>query len=580
MILTLAAGADARATTRYVVPGGLGPVPCAAANPCALASAITVAATDDTVQLGEGTYNLGGSPVSINKRITIAGDPAVAAPTVNSSAAAAVNMTAAGAGTTLKHLRVNNTAFDSVGISASAAIKLYDIGVGVGRGECMSVNGTATVQDTTMSQSLAGNSPCLVVTGTAGLLRSTINASKATVGTTSVLLSGVGSIVDQSSITAGGAGLSLPRGTIRRTSIVAVTSAVGMSGTVTDSLLRATGAGGVALRLNQGDTTIARGVTVIATGSSSTGIKATAATFGGTTGAQLDGKNLIVRGTSMDIVGEDGSFCQPAPPCASGLGTVTYSNITKSSATTITTGVGMQSADPRFVSPSDFRLRTGSPAIDTGTADAKNGTRDLNGLLRPQNSKFDMGAYEYPKLQFPLNPGEIPPLVDPGPDPGNPNDPGNPGDPAIPSNPNGPGADKTAPTLSSFSLLRKRFRASGKRTATSARRTQAGTAVRFTVSEPAKISVAVLRPASGRKSGSACVKATSKPTKAKRCTRYTTVVTLTRNTTKAGRVSVRYSGKTKGRTLKPGAYRFSVTARDVTGNVSKPRTASFAVTRR
>lgn len=62
------------------------------------------------------------------------------------------------------------------------------------------------------------------------------------------------------------------------------------------------------------------------------------------------------------------------------------------------------SQDPRFVDPAngDYRLRFGSPSIDSGTVvDAP--AHDVLGTARPQGSGLDMGAYEmsYPKIYLP-----------------------------------------------------------------------------------------------------------------------------------------------------------------------------------
>jgi parallel beta-helix repeat protein len=56
------------------------------------------------------------------------------------------------------------------------------------------------------------------------------------------------------------------------------------------------------------------------------------------------------------------------------------------------------SVDPSFVNAaaSDFRLQSGSAAIDAGTDLSSFGiTTDINGLNRPRGLSFDIGAYEY-----------------------------------------------------------------------------------------------------------------------------------------------------------------------------------------
>ncbi len=51
---------------------------------------------------------------------------------------------------------------------------------------------------------------------------------------------------------------------------------------------------------------------------------------------------------------------------------------------------------PKWGLPGDYHLQRDSPAIDRGTAEKAPNT-DLDGIVRPQGSGFDMGAYEFPK---------------------------------------------------------------------------------------------------------------------------------------------------------------------------------------
>ena len=51
------------------------------------------------------------------------------------------------------------------------------------------------------------------------------------------------------------------------------------------------------------------------------------------------------------------------------------------------------SADPAFISTSDFRLQSGSPAIDAGTNTGL--SIDFDGNARPDNGVYDIGAFEF-----------------------------------------------------------------------------------------------------------------------------------------------------------------------------------------
>jgi CSLREA domain-containing protein len=142
----------------------------------------------------------------------------------------------------------------------------------------------------------------------------------------------------------------------------------------------------------------------------------------------------------------------------------------------------------------------------------------------------------------------------------------------------GPGAG--VPVLTRVSLSTSVFTVGSKRTPVSARarRHKRGTTIRFTLSEPATVKIAIQRAAAGRRKGKRCVKPTRKLRKAKNCTRYNGVGTLTR-TGKAGANKVAFSGRIGTRKLTTGTYRAVLGATDAAGNHSTTRTVKFRIVR-
>ena len=131
--------------------------------------------------------------------------------------------------------------------------------------------------------------------------------------------------------------------------------------------------------------------------------------------------------------------------------------------------------------------------------------------------------------------------------------------------------------LSKVSLTRTRFRVGPRRTAVSA--AKRGTMFRFTLSETARVRIAILRQARGKRQGKRCVKPTRRLRKAKRCTRLIAAGTLTR-TGAAGANRVAFSGRVGKRKLKRGRYRLALRATDAAGNRSAPKTLRFRLVRR
>jgi MYXO-CTERM domain-containing protein len=104
---------------------------------------------------------------------------------------------------------------------------------------------------------------------------------------------------------------------------------------------------------------------------------------------------------------------------STGTITVTYSNLwgnTSGNYYGTSAGTGCITANPQFVSSSDFHLQSTSVCIDSGTATGAPG-HDLDGVTRPINgdginaAEYDMGAYEYAPTSFCgdgiVNPGEV-----------------------------------------------------------------------------------------------------------------------------------------------------------------------------
>lgn len=144
-----------------------------------------------------------------------------------------------------------------------------------------------------------------------------------------------------------------------------------------------------------------------------------------------------------------------------------------------------------------------------------------------------------------------------------------------------PNTDTAPPALTNVKLTNTRFRVGTKKTALVAKtrkKAPRGTTLSYTLSEIATASIAVQKATAGRKSGGACVKPTSKlkKAKAKKCTRYVVIKTLTRLQL-AGTNKVSFSGRIDKTKLKVGKYRFSITAQDAKGNTSAPVKKSFTI---
>lgn len=167
--------------------------------------------------------------------------------------------------------------------------------------------------------------------------------------------------------------------------------------TIRNSIVVASGAGGVALRtISTGGTILGtyRNVTAIATDAGGVAIQAVANDLFGYAG--ILARNVIARG------GPGGHSLEATSASSGATATITvgHSNWLGRSTTgtkaSIVEGAGNQSSAPAFVNAAagDYRQAPGSPTIDAGLDEAINGAFDVDGDPR-QIGGIDIGADEF-----------------------------------------------------------------------------------------------------------------------------------------------------------------------------------------
>ena len=138
--------------------------------------------------------------------------------------------------------------------------------------------------------------------------------------------------------------------------------------------------------------------------------------------------------------------------------------------------------------------------------------------------------------------------------------------------------DTFAPRFTSaLAAVPTRFRVGKSATSVSAKKAAPiGTRLRFSLSEPAAVTITFLQPRSGRKVNGICRAPTRSNRKKNRCTRYVSVGSLRRRGL-TGANAVAFSGRIGKRALAPGRYVVSAVAKDAAGNVSKASTRSITI---
>ena len=145
--------------------------------------------------------------------------------------------------------------------------------------------------------------------------------------------------------------------------------------------------------------------------------------------------------------------------------------------------------------------------------------------------------------------------------------------------------DVIAPSFSTAGLTAKKFAVNKKGLAETpvelAARAKAkkGTTFVFTLSEAAKVIVAIDKQTVGRKDGSACVKATKKNRDGKKCKLYKSSGAFAVDAISGENLHA-FSGRIGTKSLKPGKYRATLTATDDAGNKSNVETLTFKVVKR
>ena len=318
-----------------------------------------------------------------------------------------------------------------------------------------------------------------------------------------------------------------------------------------DSLITAVDGDGFGIQSDIGTTELVN-LTVIATGASSSAIRASAVAGSSST---FNVKNTIARGGTADL-------------SALTLNTinVSFSNFRANKVAgpgPVNQGAGNQTAvDPLFVNQAsgDYHQASGSPTTDAGTTDPSVGPRDFDGEARSQGTAPDIGADELPVASAAPGGGGGAGGTGTGTTPGT----------------SGTPTPTTIATANRLTLSRTVFPAAA-RGGSIARTT--GTTVRYRLSTAARVRFTVERAAPGRRVGRRCVHPTRANRPRPRCTRYVLLRGSFLHSGRADQNSFRFTGRLRGRKLALGRYRLVATPLAADGRRGRSIRVGFRIIR-
>ncbi len=136
-----------------------------------------------------------------------------------------------------------------------------------------------------------------------------------------------------------------------------------------------------------------------------------------------------------------------------------------------------------------------------------------------------------------------------------------------------PGIQGLVATPKSFAVPSAR----GKASSSALRKVRrGGTTFHYKLTEGGKVAFVIQRKLSGRRVGKTCQRPTKANASKRKCVRLKVIGSIGAKG-KAGKNKRKFSGRLKGRALKPGKYRATATATDSAGGKSTPRSAGFKV---